>query len=138
MGKIYVDSSIVLRHLLNDDPALRKIASDSCVGSSDLLEIECRRVLQRERLEAHLDDQQYSMSLTSLDVIVDRLFVIELGPAVKKRAAGPFPTVIGTLDAIHLASAMLWLEAEPDSNLRLLTYDKQLATCARAMGIRAT
>lgn len=138
MGKIYVNSSIVLRHLLNDDPALRKIAADSHVGCSDLLEIECRRVLQRERLEGHLDDEQYSASLTSLDVIVDRLFVIELGPAVKKRAAGPFPTIIGTLDAIHLASAMLWWEAEPDVDLRMLTHDKQLATCARAMGIHAT
>ena len=138
MARIYVDSSIVLRHLLNDDPTLRQIAPDRRVGSSDLLEIECRRVLQRERLAGHLDDQQYSASLVSLDLIVDRLFVIELGPAVKRRAAGPFPTVIGTHNAIHLASAMLWWEAEPDSELRVLTYDKQLETCARVMGIRAT
>ncbi|MCX7037611.1 MAG: hypothetical protein NT005_00455, partial [Spirochaetes bacterium] len=61
-----------------------------------------------------------------------------LGPAVKRRAAGPFPTVIGTLDAIHLASAILWEEAEPNSDFSLLTYDKQLALCARALGVRVT
>jgi len=135
--RIYVDSSSVLRHILNDDSALRERASADKVGSSDLLEIECRRVLQRERLEGHLDDRQYGEALTLLDAIVERLFIIELGTAVKRRAAGPFPTVIGTLDAIHLASVLLWQEAEPRSELRLLTCDRQFALCARALGIRA-
>jgi hypothetical protein len=89
-------------------------------------------------MEAHLDDQQYCESLVLLETILDGLHLIELGPAVKRRAAGPFPTVIGTLDAIHLASAILWDEAEPNSDLSLLTYDKQLALCARALGVRVT
>jgi predicted nucleic acid-binding protein len=134
--RIYVDSSIVLRHLLNGDSSMSNIAHTSQVGASDLLEIECKRVLQRERLESHLDDRQYSESLVLLDDILDRLFVVDLGPAVKRRAAEPFPTVIGTLDAIHLASAILWRDAEPESELRILTCDRQLAICARAMGMR--
>ena len=56
--------------------------------------------------------------------------------AVKRRAAGPFPTVIGTLDAIHLASAILWGEVESGSDIRILTHDKQLALCAHSLGIR--
>ena len=134
--RIYVDSSAVLRHILNDDPALREVAATDMVGSSDLLFIECQRVLQRERMEARLDDQQYSESLVLLEVILDSLYLIELGPTVKRRAAGPFPTIIGTLDALHLASAILWEETEPDSDFSILTYDKQLALCARASGIR--
>jgi hypothetical protein len=55
---------------------------------------------------------------------------METGPAVKRRAAGPFPTVIGTLDAIHLASALLWQETEPGTDFRILTQDRQLALCA--------
>lgn len=51
------------------------------------------------------------------------------------RAAGPFPTVIGTLDAIHLASALLWREAEPGPELRVLTFDRQLELCAGTLGI---
>ena len=136
--RVYVDSSVVLRHILNDDPALARVTTFDMVGSSDLLLIECQRVLQHERMEAHLDDQQYCESLVLLETILDSLFLIELGPAVKRRAAGPFPTVIGTLDAIHLASAILWEEAEPNSDFSLLTYDKKLALCARALGVRVT
>lgn len=133
--RTYVDSSVVLRHILNDDPALRSAASSAAVGSSDLLSIECQRVLQRERMAGHLDDRQFADAAVLLEHILERLTLIELGPAVKRRAAGPFPTVIGTLDAIHLASALLWLETEPGTELRILTQDKQLALCARSLGL---
>ncbi len=138
--RIYVDSSVVLRHILNGDPALgAAIASSSeMVGSSDLLVIECKRVLQRERMAGHLDDHQYAETVLVLEAILERLALIEMGPAVKRRAAGPFPTVIGTLDAIHLASALLWQEMEPGTDLRILTQDRQLALCARALGLRVS
>ena len=119
-----------------DDPALRALAATDVIGSSDLLIIECQRVLQRERLAAHIDDQQYAESVASLERIVGQLHLIEIGPAVKRRAAGPFPTVIGTLDAIHLASALLWADTEPENDPVILTLDKQLALCARALGLR--
>ena len=134
--RVYVDSSVVLRHILNDDPALAKTSPSDVVGSSDLLIIECQRVLQRERLAGHLDDKEYSESIVLLEAIVDRLSLIEMGPAVKRRAAGPFPTVIGTLDAIHLASALLWGGTEPGSEVAILTHDMQLAQCARSLGMR--
>jgi len=86
-------------------------------------------------MAAHLDDQQYSLSVDLLNTILDQLYLIDMGPAVKRRAAGPFPTVIGTLDAIHLASALLWGGAELVSEVRILTHDKQLALCARSLGL---
>ena len=134
--RTYVESSVVLRHILSGDQALNALSLSDEVGSSDLLIIECQRVLQRERMAAHLDDQQYSLSVGLLNAILERLYLIDMGPAVKRRAAGPFPTVIGTLDAIHLASAILWGEAEPGSEFRILTHDKQLALCAHSLGIR--
>ena len=134
--RTYVDSSVVLRHILSGDQALNGLGISDEVGSSDLLIIECQRVLQRERMAAHLDDQQYSLSVGLLNTILERLYLIDMGPAVKRRAAGPFPTVIGTLDAIHLASAILWGEVESGSEIRILTHDKQLALCAHSLGIR--
>jgi predicted nucleic acid-binding protein len=133
--RVYVDSSVVLRHLLNDDPALGAIAPSDVAGSSDLLVIECQRVLQRERLAGRIDDRQYSESVVLLEAILERLVLIEMGPAVKRRAAGPFPTVIGTLDAIHLATAILWQEMEPGSDFRILTQDRQMSLCARSLGL---
>jgi len=137
--RVYVDSSVVLRHILNGDPALGAATSPSdVVGSSDLMVIECQRVLQRERLAGHLDDRQYSETVLQLEAVMERLTIIEMGPAVKRRAAGPFPTVIGTLDAIHLASALLWQETEPGTDFRILTQDRQLALCARSLGLRVS
>lgn len=134
--RIYVDSSVVLRHILNGDPALGEaVSSSDLVGSSDLMAIECQRVLQRERMGGHLDDHQYSEAVLLLEDIVKRLALVEIGPAVKRRAAGAFPTVIGTLGAIHLASALLWHEAEPGTDFRILTQDRQLALCARSLGL---
>ena len=132
--RLYLDSSVVLRHILTGDDTLNSVRAEAA-GSSDLLVIECQRVLQRERMSGHLDDQQFAEAADLLEGIVDRLAIIELGPLVKRRAAGPFPTVIGTLDAIHLASAMLWQDAEPGSVVQVLTADRRLALCARAVGV---
>lgn len=53
-------------------------------------------------------------------------------PPVLVRAADPFPTPLGTLDALHLASALLVREEVPD--VMLATHDERLATAAVAMG----
>ena len=131
--RVYVDSSVVLGHILSGDPTLSAIRAE-VAGSSELLLIECHRVLHRERMSGHLDDTQYAQAVELLEAVADRLAIIELGPAVKRRAAGSFPTVIGTLDAIHLATAALWREVEPASAVRIVTKDRQLALCARTMG----
>jgi hypothetical protein len=62
------------------------------------------------------------------------LSIIEIGSAVKTRAADSFPTIIGTLDAIHLATALLWQEIAGES-VSIWTHDRQLALCASAMGM---
>jgi hypothetical protein len=55
---------------------------------------------------------------------------------VLNRAAGPFPTALGTLDAIHLASALIWTENRRE-DLTFLTHDRQLALGAMACGLEA-
>jgi hypothetical protein len=59
---------------------------------------------------------------------------VPLSRAALNRAADPFPAVLGTLDAIHLASALLWME-ERDEAITFLTHDTQLAIAARACGL---
>lgn len=57
-----------------------------------------------------------------------------ISATVLQRAASPFPTVIGTLDAIHLATALLWIE-DNDEPLTFFTHDRQLAVAAQACGL---
>ena len=58
--------------------------------------------------------------------------MIVLDSKVLERAGDPFPTGLGTLDALHLASAMMARREIPD--LRFATHDRELATAARATG----
>jgi hypothetical protein len=44
----------------------------------------------------------------------------------------PFPTALGSLDAIHLSSALL--KRDQIEGMRLATHDAEFATAAMAMG----
>jgi len=59
---------------------------------------------------------------------------VEIDSAVLDRAAQPMPTEIGTLDAIHLATALLWRDMM-GADLVMATHDQALATAARAYGM---
>ena len=59
---------------------------------------------------------------------------IRINRAVLNRASEAFPTQIRTLDAVHLASALLMSGRVPA--LRFATHDDELATAATAVGLR--
>jgi hypothetical protein len=50
------------------------------------------------------------------------------------RAALPMPTELGTLDAIHLASSLLWQDAT-GIDLTMATHDRALGVSAQAHGL---
>ncbi|MBE7411013.1 MAG: PIN domain-containing protein [Leptospiraceae bacterium] len=131
----YLDSSVALDwilHLKSVEPiGLKKIET---IVSSELLEIECSRVLDRYRLQALLDDVKVSESKKKLKSLLESIGLIEITEKIKKRAKDSFPTIIGTLDAIHLSSALLWAE-ELRKPFVLLTRDKQMKVCSEALGI---
>lgn len=63
---------------------------------------------------------------------IDSFALIAVTSEVLERAAGPFPTLIGSLDAIHLASALMVHHEMRD--LSFATHDLELGLAARAMG----
>lgn len=63
------------------------------------------------------------------------LEIVEPTRPVLTRAAQPLPISLGTLDAIHLVTALLWREAT-DTDPAFATHDTRLATAARALGLR--
>lgn len=131
----YVDSSVVLRYLLMHDSVFTRSSQFDIVGSSELLIIECNRVLDRYRLENQITDAELAEVKQNFQRIVDGLHIIELTQSVKTKAAGSFPTVIGTLDALHLASLLIWKESASEERFLLLSADQQMLTCATALGV---
>ena len=67
--------------------------------------------------------------------ILPSISVLAINDKVLGRAACPMPTVLGTLDAIHLATA-LELVSEVGDDFVVATHDQQLATASRASGLK--
>ena len=61
--------------------------------------------------------------------------LVLLQRAILSRASEPFPTPLGTLDALHLATALVWRD-RTQQELVMMTHDGGLATAARAFGIQ--
>lgn len=131
----YLDSSVVLRVVLGQPGALREWKQVTVGVGSGLVEVECLRTLDRLRLEGALTDQALADSREAVYRILERLDVVEPSGPVLKRAAQPMASPLGTLDAIHLATALIWSETQSRS-LVLATHDRALAIAGRSNGLR--
>lgn len=130
---VYLDSSVVLRPLLSQSNPLATWGSWEAAYASDLLGIECRRAIDRLRLEGVFDDKQVADAgeqLSSIERTIDR---IRLSASIVREASRTMPTIVKTLDAIHLASAIV-LRDRRGIDLVYATHDDQQATAARALG----
>ena len=129
----YLDSSIVLRVVLGQRGMLREWKIIETGVASALLEVECLRTLDRLRLLEGIPDGEIARRREAVYRIVEALTVIEPTRPVLARAAQPFPVVLGTLDAIHLATALVWRERSV-ADLVMATHDASLGLAARAVG----
>ena len=129
----YVDSSVLLRVALGQPNALPEWRWIDRGISSALIAVESLRTLDRLRLRARLPDNEIARLRDTTLALIETLELIEIDAPVLDRAAQPMPTELGTLDAIHLASALLWRDAM-GTNPLLATHDTALALAAQAQG----
>jgi predicted nucleic acid-binding protein len=131
----YVDSPILLRIVLGQAGRLRAWRDIREGVASALVELECLRTLDRLRLREGFSDEALAERREAIYRLLEELNVVEPTGVVLTRAAHPLPTPLGTLDAIHLSTALLWRESHaPD--LVMATHDTSLALAARACGMR--
>lgn len=131
----YIDSSVVLRLILGQQAALLEWPSAERGVASALVEVECLRTLDRLRLLQHIPDSEIAARREAVFRLMESVEVVAPDRAVLSRASQPMPSSLGTLDAIHLATALLWQERKGTS-LVMATHDTALATAARASGLR--
>jgi hypothetical protein len=98
------------------------------------MRIEVRRALDSMRLRRKLSLLDVAVILDLLRGVVGPLDEIRIQPSILERAASAFPAVLGALDAIHLATALLWVQEKSEA-LTFLTHDRQLAVVAAACGL---
>ena len=131
----YVDASVLLRVVLRQPNALPEWTQIDRGVSSALVTTESLRTLDRLRLRAQLSDSELAPRRQAVLAVIASLELVEIDATVLDRAAQPMPTELGTLDAIHLASALLFRESTGEE-LMMATHDRALALGAQAHGIR--
>jgi predicted nucleic acid-binding protein len=130
---VYLDTSILLRVLLGQRPRLAEWGGWERAYTSELAGVEARRVIDRLRLDGALDDDGVVVAQEQLAHLEAGIGRINLTRVVLRRASLPMATAVKTLDALHLASALLFRERRAVS-LVFATHDVQQATAARALG----
>lgn len=130
----YVDASVLLRLALGQPNALPEWSKVQRGVSSTLVSTESLRTLDRLRLRTKLADPEVAARRATILALIASLELVELDAAVLDRASQPMPTELGTLDAIHLATALLWREST-SADLVMATHDEALALGATAHGL---
>lgn len=130
---VYLDTSALMRLVLAEPGALEELRRADLLVSSELLAIESRRTLDRLRHQQALSPED---ALRRLAIVTDWLEAVDLvllRAPILARAGEPLPMPLGTLDAVHLATALVWRDRMAGA-LTVATHDAALGHAARAFG----
>jgi predicted nucleic acid-binding protein len=129
----YVDTSVLLRVVLREPGALEDLQSYDRLVSSEVIAVESARTIDRLRLQGALTLEEAAARSRSIGEWLEAFDLVLLRPPVLSRASEPLPTPLGTLDAIHLATALVWRERKGPL-ATVATHDGALGVAARTFG----
>lgn len=136
MNAYYLDTSAGAK-LLTGEPgsdAVRELVTSTgtTLLSSGLFAVELRRAVVRWAARAGSEVERELASSLCKD-LVGRLRLMPISEMVLERAASLGPSTLRSLDAIHLATALILNEHAPLAGL--LTFDHALAQAATSAGL---
>jgi predicted nucleic acid-binding protein len=129
----YVDTSALPRIVLREQGALEDLRAYDGLVSSELIALESARTVDRLRIQGSLTTTEAAERMRAINEWLEAIELVLLRPPVLGRATDPMPLPLGTLDAIHLATALVWRDrmgALPD----LATHGSALGAAARTFG----
>jgi predicted nucleic acid-binding protein len=129
----YIDTSALLRLVLREPGALDDLRSYDALVSSELIAVESARTIDRLRLQGALTVEEGAARLRALTEWLEAIDLVLLRPPVLSRASDPLPMALGTLDALHLATALIWRE-RMGALPTMATHDTALGLAARTFG----
>jgi predicted nucleic acid-binding protein len=136
-ASLYVESSGLLAWLLGEaqgEETRRLLADAGQVLTSELTLIECDRVLIRTEALGDITAARRADLTAVLRAATARWSVLKVDGEVVARARRPFPQEpVRTLDAIHLASALVARSAVKD--LAVLSLDDRIRAAGRLLGL---
>jgi predicted nucleic acid-binding protein len=131
---LYVDASVLLRRVFAQTGRLAKWDEITTPISSELIRLESLRTIDRARITHSLEDAEVAERRRAVLAALESFELVPIQQPILQRATEPFPTLVGSLDAIHLATALL--ARRHVEELELATHDEELALAAHAVGFR--
>lgn len=135
---LYAESSAVVSWLLGEpdaDEVRRLLGESELIVASELTLVECSRVMIRAASTRLLADASAAERQARLSAAAAHWNLLKLDDEVVERARRPFPIEpVRTLDALHLASAVVARNAIP--GLALLSLDERLRENGEQLGFR--
>ena len=122
---IYVDTSVVLAHLLDEERQPPISLWQEVLVTSRLTHFEAWNRLHAARLGTSHGDL--------LRGVLATMATVELHPLATARALDPFPASVRTLDALHLA-AVEYLRGQ-QQDVAIATYDDRMTAAAKKLKI---
>jgi predicted nucleic acid-binding protein len=129
----YIDTSALLRIVLRESGALDDLRSYEGLVSSELIAVESPRTIDRLRLLGSLTAEEAASRLRIVHEWLEAIDLVLMRPPVLSRASEPMPMPLGTLDALHLATALIWRDRVGPLPA-MATHDATLGMAARAFG----
>ena len=130
----YLDTSALLRLVLREPGAREELLSCEALVSSELLAVESLRTVDRLRLQGALLPEEAAARRAAVSEWLEAIDLVLLQRPILARASEPLPISLGTLDALHLATALVWRD-RMRQGLVMATHDEALALAARSFGI---
>jgi predicted nucleic acid-binding protein len=124
---------VLLRIVLREAGALDDLRTYDGLVSSELIAVESARTLDRLRNQGALTIDEATDPTGVVKEWLEAVDLVLLRPAVLTRASEPMPLPVGALDAIHLATALVWRDRVGPLP-HMLTDDAVLGVAARAFG----
>ena len=129
----YLDTSALLRIVLREPGAVDDLRTYDGLVSSELIAVESARTIDRLRDQRILTMKEATERIAVVNGWLEAVDLVLLRPPVLNRASEPMPMPVGVLDAIHLATALIWRDRVGPLP-QMVTHDAALAAAARAFG----
>lgn len=132
MNWCYLDSSVLMRRLLKQ-PGVLDLSQCRTAVASELIVAECYRTLDRLRLREPLGEAEIARLAGDLEDALAGVSLVPLTAEVLRQVRQPLAAPLGTLDAIHLCTAVIHRGSNPEIP-RFATHDAALGRAARLYG----
>lgn len=132
----FLDTSVTLRRILAERGAYPFLDKFDRLFASELMRVEALRCLDRLRIQEKWPQEEIALRIRLLTAAGALISFVPIQPPILRRASEPFPAIVGTLDAIHIATALL-VQEQLKKTLLFLTHDRKQGIAAQAAGLEA-